>query len=122
MIKAVVKLALAAFVANATWRIGSAYVQFAKFEDATTQAAQYSADKNPADLRLRVLDLATQYDLPLNEEALSVQRDEQHHTLVDASYRMPIQLLPGYRYSWPFRMHVDVFSIPAAVPLSPRPQ
>jgi len=120
MIKLVVKLVMAAFVANATWRVGSAYVQFYKFEDSTTQTAQYGAERTTSDLRERILELAAQYDLPLDEEALSVERDPQHHTVIDASYRLPIELLPGYRYQWPFKMHVDVFSIPAAVPISPR--
>ncbi len=120
MIKLLLKLAVAAFVANATWRIGSAYLRHYKFEDATAQVAQYGAEKSTAELRTRVLELASNYDIPLGEDAMTIARDDRNHTFVDASYQLPIDLLPGYRYSWPFTVHVDVFSIPAARPLSPR--
>ena len=36
MIKTVLKLLLAALIANAAWRVGSAYIAFYKFQDAVT--------------------------------------------------------------------------------------
>ena len=45
MLKLIVKLALAALIANAAWRLGSAYLQFYRFTDAVTQAAQFGSEK-----------------------------------------------------------------------------
>ena len=46
----------------------------------------------------------------LAEEALTV-RHQDDHTLVDASYMQPVDLVPGYRYQWPFAFSVDTFTI-----------
>ena len=111
MIKFLVKLALAALIANATWRLGSAYIQFYKFKDAVTEVAQFGRDKSGADLQRRVLELASQYDVPLTDEALTVRRDDRSHTVIDGAYDQPVDLLPGYRYPWPFTVHVDVLTL-----------
>jgi hypothetical protein len=117
MLKVLLKLALAALIANAAWRVGSAYMQYYKFKDAIFETAQFGSDKTRVELRQRVLDLASQYDVPLREDDLTVRRDERNHTYVDGSYQHPVDLLPGYRYPLPFTVHVDVFTV-----RTPRPE
>jgi hypothetical protein len=104
MIRLLVKLALAALVANAAWRVGSDYVTHFKFRDGVREAAAYGA--NDRDLRQRITALADQFDLPLDEDALNIQRDERH-VVVDGTYVRPIELLPGYEYPWRFAWSVD---------------
>jgi hypothetical protein len=104
MIRLLVKLALAAFIANAVWRIGSDYVTHFKFRDGVREAATYEA--SDGDLRQRITALAAEFDLPLDESALNIQRDERH-VVVDGAYVRPIQLLPGYEYPWRFTWSVD---------------
>ena len=55
-------------------------------------------------------------EVPLNEETVVVSKDIRNHTLVDGTYQTPVDLFPGYRRQWSFTLHVDVFSIPGAVP------
>jgi hypothetical protein len=125
MLKLLVKLALAALIANAVWRLGSAYLQFYRFQDAVLQTAQFGVDRSPADLPQRILDLASQYDVPLSQHDLTVQRDDRQHTIIDGSYTQPLDFAPGYRYPWPFTLHVDVLNVgalaPGSVPRSTAP-
>jgi hypothetical protein len=115
MIKTIIKLAVAALIANAAWRMGSAYMTFYRFKDAVTEAAQYSKGKSEDELRQRVFELASNYDVPLSEDAVAVRRQD-NHTLVDASYTQPVDVLPGYRYQWPLAVNIDTFTI---IPIKP---
>ena len=111
MLKLLIKLALAAMIANATWRLGSAYLSFYRFKDSVTASAQYGSEKPTADLQQRVLDLASEYDVPLAPDGFTIRRDDKSHTIIDGSYRQPVDLLPGYQYPWLFTWHVDVITL-----------
>jgi len=111
MFKLLIKLAIAGLIANATWRVGSAYLTYYRFKDAVTEVAQFGREKTGADLERRILDLASQYDVPLDDNRLTVRRDDRSHTMVDGSYEQVVDLLPGYHYPWQFEMHVDVLTL-----------
>jgi hypothetical protein len=113
MFKLLIKLAVAGLIANAAWRLGSAYAGYYKFEDAVQQTTQFGPDRSDAELRDRILELAAQYDVPLAEDGFTIERVE-NHTIVDGEYATPIQLFPGYERAWPFAFHVDTFTIKAA--------
>jgi len=110
VIKTILKLALVALIANATWQALNAYWPHYKFEDAVRATVQYRGDRSDAQLRTRILELAANYDVPLDEENLDVRRDEAH-TIVDASYVRAVNLAPGYTLRWPFTLHVTTLSI-----------
>jgi hypothetical protein len=114
MIRLLFKLAVAALIANAVWRAGSVYLSFYRFKDAVAQTAQYSKGTEDQ-LRLRILELAANYDVPLADDALTVRRTDDH-TLVDASYTKLVDVVPGYRYPWPFTFSIDTS---ANVPIKP---
>ena len=111
MIKLVVKLALVALIANATWRIGSAYATHYRFTDAVQATTQFRGSKSDDQIRDRVLDLAQQYDLPLADDGLTVRKENNNHTVVDGAYTKPIDVVPGFTYRWPFKFHVDTFAL-----------
>ena len=119
MIKTIIKLALAALIANAGWRVGSAYITFYKFQDAVTETVQFGAQKSEDELRQKVLVLAGDYDVPLAENAVTVRR-ENEHTYVDGSYQRQLEILPGYRYPWVFTLHVNTMSFEGARLPSPQ--
>ena len=110
MIRLIIKLALAALIAHAAWRLGSAYASFYKFKDSVEQTAQYGPDKSNAELKARVLELASQYDIPLDEDDLTIELKE-NHTIIDGQFSNNIELVPGYKRPWPFSFHVDAFVI-----------
>jgi hypothetical protein len=110
MIRLIVKLAIAGLIANASWRAGSAYLSFYRFRDAVAETAQYSKGKSEDELLQRILELASNYDVPLAEDAVTVWRQDDH-TLVDGSYTQPVDVVPGFRYRWPFTFSIDTFTI-----------
>ena len=116
MVKLLIKLALAALVANAAYRVGTAYLSYYRFTDAVAQTAQFGTDRSRAELQRRVLELASQYDVPIADDGFTIRRTEESHTIVDGSYLQPVDLLPGYRYPWLFTVHVDVFTVKTPKP------
>jgi hypothetical protein len=117
VVKLVVKLAIAALLANAAYRVGSEYLNYVKFRDAIRDAAMFKA-ANDEDLRRRIMDLSTEYDIPLSDDALTIRREERH-VMIDGSYQKPIELVPTWRYPWPFSWSIDAITS-TTVPLVPR--
>ena len=109
MIKLVIKLAIVALVANAVWHTMVAYTSYYKFKDAVQQTTQFGTEKSIDQLKLRIVALASDHDLPLSEDDLTIRRDGLH-TIVDGSYSKAIDLLPGYSQPWTFEIHTDTSS------------
>ena len=109
MIRTLIKLALAAFIANAVWRIGTEYVTEFKFKDAVTEAAIYEG-RGDVDLRQRIAAIATQFDVPQDDDALRIMRDQQH-VVVEGTYTKPIELIPGHPYGWEFDWRVEADAV-----------
>ena len=109
--KRLIKLIVVVLIANALWRIGTAYVSFYRFKDSVRFAAM-DLRKSEDALRTNILELASTYDVPLAEDAITIRRESQH-TLVEGSYKTPIAVLPGFEYQWPFSVDIDAY---AAVP------
>jgi hypothetical protein len=115
VLKLAIKLTIVAIVANATWRVGSAYARHYRFIDSVQQVTQFRASKPDEEIHDRVFELASQYDIPVTDDNLTVTRRNQH-TIVDGTYTQPLDLIPGFRVRWPFTVHVDVFATPGAAP------
>ena len=115
MIRFLLKLALAALVVNATWRLGSAYATFYRFKDAVTEASRFNGAKSGEDLRRRVLELASQFEVPVDEHDFSIRR-ENNHTYIDGSYTQSIELVPAYPYRWLFDWSIETFTLSSGPP------
>ena len=107
MIKFLIKLALSALIASATWQIGSAYAANYRFKDAT-EAAALTPRITEEVLRARIMELAAQNGAPVEEENVQIRR-EGSHVYVDASYVRTVNVLPWYQRAWPFSWSLDVF-------------
>lgn len=111
MIKFLLKLAIAGLIANAAWHVMMAYTAYWKFTDAVQQTTQFGNDKSVETLKGRVLQLGTDYDLPIDSDDFTVTRSrESMHTIVDGAYSRDIEFAPGFTRPWTFRFHVDTFS------------
>jgi hypothetical protein len=108
VIKAVIRLAIVAVLANATWRVGTAYAKHYRFTDAVTQATQFRGGKSDEQVHDRVFELAAAHDIPVSDGDLTVTSHD-NHTVVEGSYKRPIELIPGFKYQWPFTVRVDTF-------------
>ncbi len=105
--KAILKLIVVALIANATWHVGSTLMSYSKFKDSVYVAAMQKATREN-DLRQKIVELASTYDMPVTRDMVKI-RSEEHHTIVQASFTQPISVLPGFEYPWPFRMTVDAY-------------
>ena len=105
MIRLLIKLIVAGLIANTAWRVGSEYVTFYRFEDAVRNTATFRKGTDD-DLRRRVEELSSQFDIPLSDDALTILSNDSH-TVIEGSYVKPIAMLPGYEYPWNFSWTVD---------------
>ena len=106
MIKLLVKLIVVALVANAAFHIGTEYLTYVKFTEAIRDAAIFKA-KTDTDLMARILTLAGQYEIPIDQDNITIRRDERRVN-VEGWYDKPIELLPNYQYPWHFGVSVEV--------------
>jgi hypothetical protein len=109
--KLIIKLAIAALLANAVFRLGNEYLAHVKFREAVRDAAMFKARDNDQ-LRTRIGQLASEYDIPQDPSTLDISREERH-VVVHGEYTKDIEFVPSYRYPWTFSWDVDVV-IPAA--------
>ncbi|MCU1385877.1 MAG: hypothetical protein JWL71_4574 [Acidobacteria bacterium] len=119
MIRTLLKLALVAVVANATWHLFNVYSPHYKLKDAVQYAAQYRADQSDDELRDKVLALAGQYDVPIEDKDLVVGHD-QFQTTIDLSYVRTVEIVPGVTRRWPLSMHVQTLNSRSPVLDSPK--
>ena len=122
MIRSIIKLALAALLANAAFRVGTVYLSHYRFTDAVQQLTHYRGDKSDTEIHDRVFMLASQYDIAVTDDSLSIQREE-NRTVVDGTYTKPIEFIPRVVYNWPFTVHIDtpiVDPLKMTIPPAPR--
>jgi hypothetical protein len=122
MIKTLLKLAIAVFIANACWQVGSAYLVNFRFQDAVMQAVEEGGRKSVEQLRSEIVDLTNDYDIPLAASDVDVHRDDRGHTYVDTSYVTRILLLPNYSYPWQFGVHVEDRGVSPGAPAGNPPR
>ncbi len=106
MVRLILKLAIVGLIANAVWHAGGAWSSNYRFMDAVQQATRYRGDKTDAQIHDRVFALAGQYDVPVDDDTLTIRR-EGDRTIIDGSYTRGVELIPGYIYHWPFIIHLD---------------
>ncbi len=116
MIKLLVKLAIVALLANAAFHLGAEYLTYIKFRDAVRDAAMFKA-KNETELLARVMELAEQYEVPLDEENLVIERADRRF-LVDGWYDKEIEVVPNYFYPWHFGLSLEAVK-PAPYAVTP---
>ena len=110
MLRTLLKLAVVALVANAAWHLFGAYSPNYRLQDGIQYAAQNRGQMSDEALRDKIVEIAGQFDVPLNAGDIAISQ-QGTHTLVDLSYVRPIELAPGFKYPWPLSIHVDVISL-----------
>lgn len=111
MVRTGIKLLIAALVLNAAYRVGMAYWQHYQFQDAVQRMAQFTERAVTADeIRLGVLELAAEQQIPLDPATLNITRAPRRIE-VEAGYTRELEVLPGYRYPWPFDLSVAVLTL-----------
>jgi len=115
LFRRLLNLAVVALIAHAGWKVGPVFFRYFEFKDRITEAARYSGRHTAAELKKQILEIAGAEGVPLDAEALQVQKSGDH-VRVDASYTEPLEFLPRYYYP-----HEFTFSIQAVLarPMTP---
>ena len=108
--KSLIKLLIAALIANATWHLFVAYSAHYKFRDAVQNAAQNRGDKSDDQLHEIIMNLAAEADVPVPFDGVVVSH-EGRTTSVVASYTQTLELIPSRPYSWPFSFRIDTYTL-----------
>src|SRR5262245_32463821 len=116
--KLLFKLLIVALIANAGWRIGTAYLSYLQFKDAVRETTAHRGKKSDEQIHDRVFELATEYEIPVTDESLTIT-SRDNHTIVEGSYVKTLELVPTFKYSWPFKVYVDTFVLEGEI-LLPR--
>jgi len=115
-VKLIIKLAIVALIANAGYHVGTEYLAHIRFRDAVREVATFRSTDN-ADLRRRVAEQATKFDIPQADEELDITR-QARHVVVKGQYQKQIEIVPSYFYPWDFKWELDV-QMPAQLPYYP---
>ena len=95
MIRRLIVLVIALACVYAGWNVGVAWSHYRKFQDDVRNAALFGNDKTDEDLQSKVMDLAAQNKVPLQPDAVSIQR-RAGEVVITAHYTQVVKILPGY--------------------------
>lgn len=110
LIKLLVKLLIAALVVHGSWRAGSVFWKYYKFRDNLQATALFAGHRSAPEIHARVMELATEFEVPVPADQVNVRREE-NYTVIDAAYTDRIEILPTYFYPWEFKVHVQAFTV-----------
>ena len=106
MLRNLVRLAVVLLIAHALYRFVPIYAHNHQFKDAVAEAALFSKDRAEHEIVDRVMELAAQYQIPLDREAVQVTKDRSK-TYINLFYEEQVEWLPGYRRVMPFSVAVE---------------
>jgi hypothetical protein len=95
MIRRLIALLVVLALVYAGWNVGVVWSHYRKFQDDVRNVALFGNDKTDEDLRSRVMDLAAQNQVPLQPDAVSIQR-RAGEVVIQAHYTQNVKILPGY--------------------------
>src|SRR5256885_1956287 len=110
MIKTIVKLVIAALVVNACWRSANVVLKYFNFKDAVHEMVLFSNAKSDAQMEAKVMELASQFDVPVAAENVEILHQE-NRTIINANYTDKIELIPTKSFPFQFKVNVEAFNV-----------
>jgi hypothetical protein len=134
MVKTLIKIVIALLVVHGAFRVGNAYWNFYRFEDALQQLAQFGERRTDRQLCDEAMNTAGTYGVPIAATGLTILRGNNPpfncedgagalqpgaaitqasaQMTIEGSYMERLQVLPGYFYPWEFRPSVRAWLRP----------
>ena len=106
----VIKLVLVALIVNGAARVGLATARYYQLKDESQQLVTFAGTASPNEIHDKILAKATDLDLPISPEAITVRR-EGPRTFASAGYSQPVEVFPNYIYTMQFEFNVDAVSL-----------
>jgi hypothetical protein len=97
MVKRLIELAIVAAICYAGYHGAVVYLHHYQFDDALEETARFGRGRTEQQLRQRVMELAAEYDIPLDPAAVTI-RSDGNSTRISAPYTARVKLLPNYIY------------------------
>jgi hypothetical protein len=106
--KSIIKIALGLVLVTAAFQGGRAALKHYTFVDALQETMLFGSSRNEAQIADKVIELAAEYEIPLDPDLMSVRR-EPFLITIEAPYTDTVNLLPGfYSRKWDFDASVSV--------------
>jgi hypothetical protein len=106
------KLAFTALVLNACVQAGRSALTFYQFEDSVQQAALFSASQTAPQVKARIVEIATEHEVPIEPAAIEVKYAGTQ-ARITGQYTDHVRLVPGgYVYDWTHVLNLDVRRVP----------
>ena len=106
MIKRIISLVIFLLLANAGARIGVVFFHDQQFKDAVRELALFSGTKSEEMVRAQVMELAQQYQIPLDPDYLEITRKSLpgmgDHSAIKVTYAVLVNVAPGYTHRFDF--------------------
>lgn len=99
--KRLITLLIVAALVWAGYHTIPVYLRFFQFDEAVKEVARFAGTRTEEEVRQRILELADEYEVPLDPEDLVVQR-VRGATEISAPYVERVEVLPRYYYDWEF--------------------
>ena len=108
----IIKLILTALVLNACVQAGRSSWNFYQFQDSVQQATLFSGKETPEQLKVRVMAIASEQQVPLDTGSVTVTY-QATQARVTGSYTDDVKLVPGaYTYKWTHEVDLDIRRVP----------
>ena len=111
--KAVIKLVIAALLANAAYRSGSVFLKYYQFKDETQQMILFGQGQSESELTSQIMGEASKRGVPLDDEGLTVSR-EGARTVAEVEYTDSIELFPRFFYPVDFSFSAEAYGVAGA--------
>ena len=108
--KTVLKLVIALALLNAVVRGADAAWDYYQLKDAAQRTLLFGSSSTSAQLRAQILATATDLQIPLRPEDITVRR-QGGRQLAEATYTEPIEFFPNYEYPVTFSFVVESVTV-----------
>ena len=106
MIKRIISLVIFLLLVNAGVRVGVVFFHDQQFKDAVRELALFSGTKTEEVVRQQVMQLAQQYQIPLDADYVEITRKSipgmGDHSAIKVSYAVLVNVAPGYTHRFEF--------------------
>jgi hypothetical protein len=128
MVKTLIKILIALVVIHAAFRVGTAFWNYYRYEDALLQLAQFADRTTEKQLCDQAMSAAAEYGVPIDASNLNVRKGKNpayncdsgpsagpvdgsaiasSELSIQGAYTERLQVFPGYFYPWEFKPSVS---------------
>jgi hypothetical protein len=106
MVKRIISLIIFLLFANAGVRVGLVFFHDQQFRDAVREVALFGAGKPDEVLKNKIMELAGQNQIPLDQDFIEIARKTivgtGDHVVIRFSYAVMVPVAPGYPHRFDF--------------------